>query len=269
MSVQRNNKVTVITVCYYAAATIGKTIESVLSQNYDNYEYVVVDGASNDETLSIVESYRDEFERKNVQLTVVSGKDNGIYDAMNKGIDLAGGDWIIFMNADDSFYDADTLRLVFDRELDGYSVVYGNCMRIDGHGSYPMKANPPESLPKQMPFVHQAVFAKTDLCKKYKFDLNYNLCADYDFFFKLYALDYKFNQVDVTVCNYSVSGISGRALLDAQKEVIQIKEKNSQKFSITPSDRRKWRKDALVMRLKMLMPEPVLSKLRQIKHYDK
>lgn len=260
------DKITVITVCYNAAATIRNTIESVLIQDYKNYEYIVVDGASEDETLSIAETYRKDFDSKNVPLSVVSEKDNGIYDAMNKAIDMASGDWIVFMNADDSFYNADSIRLVFERDLNGCSVVYGDCVRIDGNGAYPMKANPPETLPKQMPFMHQAVFTKADLCKKYKFDLSYKLCADYDMFFKLYSLGYKFKQADVTVCNYSIRGISGCALLDAQKEVIQIKKKHSSKYPITVSDRLHWRLDAVKMRIKMIMPEQLLSELRQIKH---
>jgi len=114
--------------------------------------------------------------------------------------------------------------------------------------------------------MHQAVFVRSKLCRKYKFDLNYKLCADYDSFFKIYADGYKFKQLDITICNYSIRGISGRALLEAQNEVIQIKEKHSRQFRISVLDRIQWKKDALGMRIKMLIPEQVLNKLRELKH---
>lgn len=259
-------KVSVITVCYNAGKTIKNTIESVLSQNYSDYEYVVVDGASKDDTLEIIQSYSEQFAQKGTPMTVVSERDKGIYDAMNKGIDLATGDWIIFMNADDSFYHADALKNVFSNDLTGYDVVYGDCVRLDGQGAYPMKAKPPETLPKQMPFMHQAVFARIELCKSYKFDLNYKLCADYNFFFTIYASGCKFKRVDATVCNYSIRGISGRALIEAQKEVIAIKKKHEKQFLITGKDRVQWGIDGMKMRIKMIVPESFLTKLRQRKY---
>lgn len=260
------NKVSVITVCYNAGQTIKNTIESVLGQNYTDYEYVVVDGASKDDTLEIVNSYSELFAQKGIPVTVISERDKGIYDAMNKGIDLVSGDWVVFMNADDSFYHADALTNVFSHDLTDCDVVYGDCVRLDGQGEYPMKANSPETLPKQMPFMHQAVFARSELCKKYKFDLNYKLCADYDFFFKIYASGSKFKQVDTTVCNYSIRGISGRALINAQKEVIAIKQKHEKQFPITGKDRVQWAIDGTKMKIKTLMPEEWLRKLRQAKH---
>lgn len=259
-------KVSVITVCYNAGKTIKNTIESVLSQNYADYEYVVVDGASKDDTLEIIQSYSEQFAQKGIPMTVVSERDKGIYDAMNKGIDLATGDWIIFMNADDSFYNVDALKNVFSNNLTGYDVVYGDCVRLDGQGKYPMKSNPPETLPKQMPFMHQAVFARSELCKKNKFDLNYKLCADYNFFFTIYASGCEFKRVDATVCNYSIRGISGKALIEAQKEVIAIKKKHEKQFPITGKDRVQWAIDGMKMRIKTATPEKLMAKLRQAKH---
>lgn len=260
------DKVSVITVCYNAGRTIQKTIESVLQQNDSDYEYVVVDGASQDDTLEIVNFYAEQFRKEFIPITVVSEKDHGIYDAMNKAIDLASGDWIIFMNADDSFYSADVLQKVFSNDLTGIDVVYGDCVRLDGQGAYPMKANPPETLPKQMPFMHQAVFVRSELCKQYKFDLGHKLCADYDFFFRIYSLGYRFEKVDVTVCNYSIRGISGRALLDAQKEVIEIKKKHEAQYPISARDRVQWFVDAIKMKVKTLMPDDLMATLRHAKH---
>ena len=81
-------KISIVTAAYNAAATVRRTVESVLGQTYDNIEYIVVDGKSSDDTVKIVEEYRDKFEQKGYTLTVVSERDNGIYDAMNKGVDV-------------------------------------------------------------------------------------------------------------------------------------------------------------------------------------
>ena len=111
------NKITIVTVCYNAEETIKNTIESVLSQNYCNYEYIVIDGKSTDNTLTILNDYRKGFQEKGIDYYIYSEKDNGIYDAMNKGIEHSLGDWIILMNADDSFYSSDVLTQVFDKDL--------------------------------------------------------------------------------------------------------------------------------------------------------
>ena len=89
----------VITVCYRAGDLIAQTIESVLMQQYTDYEYVFVDGGSKDHTLSVIESYRERFEEKGIRYHVVSEPDQGVYDAMNKGVGEACGQWVLMMNA--------------------------------------------------------------------------------------------------------------------------------------------------------------------------
>ena len=97
---QNNVKVSVITVCYNSARTIEATIQSILMQTYSNIEYIIIDGASRDNTLDIIKKYEKEF---NGRLTVVSEPDNGIYDAMNKGIRMATGEVIGLLNSDDTY----------------------------------------------------------------------------------------------------------------------------------------------------------------------
>lgn len=260
-------KVTVITVCYNASATIRRTIESILCQTYKEFEYLIIDGKSTDDTFNIVNEYQTEFEEQGIIYRIVSEKDNGIYDAMNKGIKLATGDWIIFMNADDSFYDENVLQEVFGvNNVKEYGVVYGDCIRNDGSGNYYMQANAADTLPKQMPFMHQAVFARRNLCLKYPFELKYKLCADYNMFFHIYAEGQKFLQIDKIICNYSIRGISGKALLDAQTEVIEIKKCFQNQYPISRGDRLDWQKEKIKMRIKMLMPEKIMQELRRKKH---
>jgi glycosyltransferase involved in cell wall biosynthesis len=99
-------KVSIITVCFNSAKYINSAIRSVLDQNYNNIEYIIIDGGSNDETISIIESYTGKVDR------VVSEPDNGIYDAMNKGVMLATGDIIVLLNSDDYYYDEDVVTNV-------------------------------------------------------------------------------------------------------------------------------------------------------------
>ena len=95
-------KISIITVCYNSASTIEDTIKSVLAQKYDNYEYLIIDGLSKDNTLDIVKKYESKFKGK---MKVISEKDKGLYDAMNKGIKLATGDIIGIINSDDVLID--------------------------------------------------------------------------------------------------------------------------------------------------------------------
>ena len=115
-------KLSIVTICYNAESEIEKTILSVSKQLFKDYEYIIVDGKSNDKTMDIIERYSDKID------TIISEPDNGIYDAMNKGIDCAKGKWTIFLNAGDYFYNDEVLLKLFTK-LDIYEnidVAYGN-----------------------------------------------------------------------------------------------------------------------------------------------
>ena len=115
-------KFTVITVCYNASATIRETIASVLGQTYRGMEYIVVDGKSTDGTAEILQSITDR------RMKFISEKDTGIYNAMNKGLRMADGDYLIFLGADDTFFNEDVLEKVAAKITDTDSVVYGDVM---------------------------------------------------------------------------------------------------------------------------------------------
>lgn len=108
-------KVTVITVCYNAANDLKITLDSVLKQTYTNFEYLIIDGGSKDQTLSLLRQYEPLFKKENKIFRFISEKDNGTYDAMNKGALLAKGEWINYMNAGDSFYTESCLQEFFNR----------------------------------------------------------------------------------------------------------------------------------------------------------
>ena len=120
-------KFSIITVTYNAEAVLEDTIQSVISQTYHHVEYILVDGASKDSTLSIIDRYRDRITR------IVSEPDKGLYDAMNKGIRLATGDYLCFLNAGDSFHEDDTLQQMV-RSISGNElpdVLYGETELVD------------------------------------------------------------------------------------------------------------------------------------------
>ena len=174
-------KFSIITVTYNAEAVLEDTIQSVISQTYHHVEYILVDGASKDGTLSIIDRYRDRITR------IVSEPDKGLYDAMNKGIRLATGDYLCFLNAGDSFHEDDTLQQMV-RSISGNElpdVLYGETELVDkeGHFIRMRRLAAPEvltwrSFKQGMLVCHQAFFAKASLVEPY--DLQYRFSADFD-----------------------------------------------------------------------------------------
>lgn len=118
-------KISIVTVSYNSEATIRDTIESVLSQTYQNIEYIVIDGASNDGTLSIINEYREKIS------LIVSERDNGIYDAMNKGIKMASGDVVGILNSDDVFFDAHSVQSIAENFSKDTDAVYADLVYVN------------------------------------------------------------------------------------------------------------------------------------------
>ena len=200
--------VTIITVVRNGEKVVEETIISVVNQTYTNIEYIIVDGVSTDDTLDIIKKYEDRIDYW------VSEADNGIYYAMNKGIDLVVGDWVNFMNAGDSFHRHDVIER-FIESYDGESdVVYGDTQLFFKFGTYINKC----LLWRQdyMPNIcHQAYFVKTHLLKDSYFDTNYKICSDAKFFYDIYKSGCKYQYIPLTVCDYDstegVSSLTGNA----------------------------------------------------------
>lgn len=179
--------ISVITITYNAAATLPPTLESVAAQTFDDFEYLVIDGASSDSTVSLAR------EASIARTTVVSEKDGGLYDAMNKGLHLAKGDYIIFLNAGDAFPAPDTLRRYADAIASAPEppgMVYGQTLLVDERrrpvGERHLRA--PRNLTFRsfangMEVCHQAMCVRRDLAPD--FDLAYRFSADYDWSVKV------------------------------------------------------------------------------------
>lgn len=194
--------ITVITVCYNVVSSIEETILSVINQTYPNIEYIIIDGGSTDGTIDIIKKY------KNRISIWISEPDKGIYYAMNKGIKLATGEWINFMNCGDSFYSNTTIEDVFNMANSTSDIIYGNTNLLLDIGKF-VKKGTIATLQDYMPFVHQSSFSRTSLMKEYRFDTKYKICADRNFFFTAYKNKFKFEYIDKTISNYEAeAGIS-------------------------------------------------------------
>jgi glycosyltransferase involved in cell wall biosynthesis len=205
-------KFSVITVCYNAQATIEDTIQSVIAQTYHHVEYIIVDGASKDRTLSIINRYRDRI------ATVVSEPDKGLYDAMNKGLRLATGDYVCFLNAGDSFHEDDTLQQMVHtlRELTELpDVLYGETELVDAEGHFVRmrRLQAPEHLTWRsfrhgMLVCHQAFFAKRTLAEPY--DLSYRFSADFDWCIRIMKKSKVLHNTHLTLIDYLEEGMTTR-----------------------------------------------------------
>ena len=223
-----STKVSVITVCYNAEASIGNTLKSVLDQTFKDFEYVIVDGASKDSTLKIIDGFKAGFEEKGINLKVISEKDNGIYDAMNKAVRYCDGEWLIYMNAYDSFSDLDVLKDIFENNgFDGIDVIYGDSYRVKGdQKKLDIADKDLEALKDFKFFCHQATFTRRKVFDEIMFDAQFKICADFDFFLQAYLKGYKFHHESRVVCVYSVEGTSNKDYYNTIMDNYNVRIKN-------------------------------------------
>lgn len=211
----------IITVAYNSENTIKNTIESVLQQTYKNYEYIIIDGGSNDRTLEIIKEYESKFGGK---LRYISESDNGIYDAMNKGIDMAKGDLIGIINSDD-WYEVDALENVIKQYQEyEYTLYYGYMRTIDSENGKTIRcAIYNHEYIKDAMINHPTVFVSKKIYEKFgKFDCQYKLSADYDWVVRLVKeKEVKFIIVEKIQANFRTGGMSGK--VQALKETMKIK----------------------------------------------
>ncbi len=177
-------KISIVTITYNAAEVLQRTLDSVRSQTYKDMEHLIIDGASKDETVAMATSYKQQVP---YDVIVRSEPDYGIYDAMNKGLRLATGDYIVFMNAGDSFHESTTLEKVADVAKEDVAILYGDTNIVDDEGRFLHKRhlNVPDRLTwrsfrQGMLVCHQAFYARTDVARDIPYDLQYRHSADVD-----------------------------------------------------------------------------------------
>lgn len=218
--------ISIITVVFNGEKYLEETIQSVISQTYDNVEYIIIDGGSTDGTLDVIKKYEDQIDYW------VSERDRGIYDAMNKGIDVATGEFVNFLNGGDKFYRLDLLEDIFSNRAVKYSdLVYGDFFVVSNEGE-PVRAIKATTLSKQsikkgMVVNHQSVFVRKAKCPYY--DLSYKYKAEWK-----WLIDILYTQEDVKttyiagpVVYYRLGGFSAQGFNDNFKEYISL---TKQKF---------------------------------------
>jgi glycosyltransferase involved in cell wall biosynthesis len=208
--------ISIITINFNHFQDLQKTFSNVISQTYQDLEYIVIDGGSKDGTV--------DFLKENIKFMRcwISERDNGIYDAMNKGTRLARGEWIIFMNSGDCFSHENTIEQIAPYLNRSNDVVYGGFESIvnDEYG-YRVSQRQPEDLAQiwhQIPTCHQSVFVRRELQSQYPFDISLIWCADHDFLARLYQLGSKFQEVPLVISKFDTSGGKVRDLLTYTRE---------------------------------------------------
>lgn len=223
-------KISVVTVCYNAVDTIEETIKSVINQSYDNVEYIIIDGGSTDGTADIIKKYSDQI------AYWVSEPDNGIYDAMNKGILLATGDYINLMNSGDSFADENVIASFVKIIPSEADIIIGNTIYKFKNSSLLRVPGDLNKLKEKQPFCHQSALISRMYQLNHLYDTSFKITADYNFFYNSYykwKAIYQFIPLTIAVYNCA-KGISTDNLKDSLKENFRIWGIENNTFSKIP-----------------------------------
>ena len=234
-------KFSIITITYNAEAFLPRTVESVLSQHYRDIEHIIIDGASTDSTISVSQDYmqRSYAAQNGHEVRIVSEPDNGLYDAMNKGLRQASGDYICFLNAGDFFPNANVLDTIVSRSLTGKSqqqlpaVIYGDTDIVDNDGNFlrHRRLAPPRNLTwrsfrKGMLVCHQAFYARLDIARTVPYDTRYRYSADVDWCIRVMKEAERMGAglayVDSVVVNYTQEGQTTKHHRDSLKERYRV-----------------------------------------------
>ncbi|MDR0581531.1 MAG: glycosyltransferase [Prevotellaceae bacterium] len=231
--------VSIITVTYNAEKYLEQTIKSVTTQSYKNIEYIIIDGQSTDGTAAIIQRYR-----KHIAY-YLSEPDNGIYDAMNKGIRKAAGELIGIINASD-FYQPDAVAHIVRAWIDHpqYGIFYGNTNFYFDNGCFlkEKKAAPNmDNLYKGIYFCHASVFVTKATYQKHGlFDLRYKLSGDFDFALRNYKAGTQFFYIDKVIANFRTGGISAQNNTNSTQECYQSLIANGYPEPVAQAIRRRW-----------------------------
>lgn len=217
-------KFSIITITFNAGSVIEPTLKSVLAQTYTNYEYLLIDGGSSDDTVERAKASGMEFAH------IVSERDNGLYDAMNKGMALATGDYLCFLNAGDAFHEPETLQKIVDAIKDEESlphVLYGETAEVDTERNFVRmrRHKAPEKLDWRsfrhgMLVCHQAFYARRDIAPMY--NLEYRLSSDVDWCIRVMKRAERLVNVDAVVIDYLQDGLSVQRHRESLKERFRV-----------------------------------------------
>ncbi len=267
----------IITTCYNAQDCIEKTIRSVLSQDCRDFEYIIMDGRSDDGTLKIAESFRDAFEKAGIPYQIFSEEDHGIYEGMNHAVKHASGDFVNFMNADDCLLNEHTLTdaakavsSVLSKPDPGAKgdLFYGDALAVEFGQTYHYVKDP-GLIEKRMPFSHQSVFASRTLLQAFPFAETYRIGADYDFLLNAYQNGARFHDLGLTVCKVTLDGLSSHDLLHTFIETTKIQKEHG----ISHYSDRQYQKKIRSLRIKQFVmdhfPKGIIKMIRKIQRISR
>ncbi|BAS67676.1 glycosyltransferase family 2 protein [Bathymodiolus septemdierum thioautotrophic gill symbiont] len=244
--------ITVLTVVLNGVDFLEETIQNIANQTYENIEYIIIDGGSTDGTLDVIKKY------ESLVAQWISEPDEGLYDAMNKGIDLASADWINIMNAGDKFYSNKTISEIFDGQLHNSDIIYGD-MQLDREGVLQTKkAHNLDILWKKVAFCSQSAFISTQYFKQHKFNLQFSIAADFDFFYSAYFYHNAIFEYSDTIIAIFLHGGVSNTPGGARKQNFQV-------INSYPGLHIKFNLYYLASLLPKLIEEKVKTKIRSIK----
>lgn len=256
-------KLSVVTVSFNAQKVIADTLRSVTTQDYPNLEYIVIDGGSTDGTQAVIGAYTARIAH------FVSEPDGGIYFGMNKGIDAATGDYLLFLNAGDVFVDERVLSDVaaFIEEHPEADAVYGDSKQVLEYGRYRIKPAP-ERLNRSMSVSHQAIFVRTELLRAHPFDVRYRYAADYEQISALYMEGKKFLYFDRLISVVEMQdGATFRHFEASANELYDIIEARGE--DVSQIRKSQIRRKKIVRTIRNLIPQKLRNPLFRFiaKHY--
>lgn len=194
----------IISVCFNCENKVERTIRSLEMQTCKNYEYIVIDGNSTDGTLQTVKELLIDIPNT----TIISESDQGIYDAMNKGICIARGKYIFFLNMGDEFYDKDILASVEIASKSEADFYFGNICKDGLIINQKGKATIGYALVREYMICHQSIFVLTNILKELPFNIKYRICADRDWFIKILRAGKTGEYIDLPICKFESDGLS-------------------------------------------------------------
>jgi len=253
--------ISIITVVKERAYIVEECIKSILGQSFTNFEYLIKEGNSTDNTAQVISKYKN-------QLTYFeSSPDKGLYNAMNIATMHTHGDWVCYIQSDDQLFDAKVLEKVAPYlEKTTADVIYGAALiTLDWGITRTINAKPISTVWNHQPYSHQAMFLRTTVAKKYPFNLTYRSAADYDQIYKLYTLGYQFEAIPVMVARCLGGGLSDH------KRIASLTEAGIIKRSY---DQNRWHrflhilyatKSAINLKLRHLLPVPLIRKFFELR----
>jgi glycosyltransferase involved in cell wall biosynthesis len=211
--------VSLITVVYNGEALLADTLQSAINQSYKNIELVIVDGGSTDHTLTVARQFQPYIG------ALISEKDKGIYDAMNKGIQLAKGEWLYFLNVGDSFYDNQVLNDIFSKDVSAFDLLYAKVQTINeptGINYITGSEVGIEDFYTRFPVCHQATFTRKAAFNTIGlYDLRYKMVADHQWFVRMFKADPgKTHFINRLVAFYDIQGTSYKKRMQSQQELL-------------------------------------------------